>query len=553
MIQTKLVSSLQKCFPDERPEQFRTLDRISMLRNERLFFQLLILADQTEPDFRIQLHPELHGALSPYCSLRTVEQVPVSLPAPEHPDDNYLRTEPGLYPDVLGPLHYHESVIVARGQLRTVWVELDPKGEIPGGSYETTLTLTDESGVLVASERLTVEIIDADLPEQTMLLTQWFHCDCLANQYHCEVWSEEHWRIIESFLRVAVRNGINLILTPVHTPPLDTAVGGERLTTQLVDVTSENGTYTFGFDRLDRWIDLCNRVGIRYFEIAHLFTQWGAEHAPKIMATENGVYKKIFGWETDATGASYVAYLRAFLTAFLSHMKARGDDHRCFFHISDEPNENQLASYRAAKETVADLLEGYPVIDALSDLSFYQSGVTETPIPASDVVSDFIRAGVPGLWTYYCCCQTKDVSNRMIAMPLWRTRSIGMQFYKYDIVGFLQWGYNFYNNRHSVDAINPYLDVCGEYWVPGGDTHSVYPAPDGSALESVRICSFYEALQDCRAMKLAERYYGKEAVVAELERLFGGEIRFDRCAKDEKTLFFLRERINELIRDACKK
>ena len=43
---------------------------------------------------------------------------------------------------------------------------------------------------------------------------------------------------------MATDHGINMILIPVLTPPLDTAEGGERTTVQLVDITYENGKFT---------------------------------------------------------------------------------------------------------------------------------------------------------------------------------------------------------------------------------------------------------------------------------------------------------------------
>ena len=227
-------------------------------------------------------------------------------------------------------------------------------------------------------------------------------------------------------------------------------------------------------------------------------------------------------------------------------MKQRGDDHRCYFHISDEPNTEQMPQYKASKAVVAELLEGYTIMDALSEYEFYKEGVVSTPIPSNNSIKPFIEAKVPGLWTYYCCGQCVDVSNRLIAMPAWRNRSIGMQFYKYDIAGFLQWGYNFYNNMHSVNTINPYADTSGEYWVPAGDPFSVYPAQDGTAYESTRIIVFHEALEDVRAMKLCESFYGKERVVSEMEAIFG-EIRFDRCAKSAEMMLAVRARIDELI------
>lgn len=549
MIQTKIVSSMEKCFADSDIGAFAILTHLSALKNERVSFQLFYTDDTNDttlPYRSTNFALQIEGVPQEVVSVRRVDCVPVTIPClQEDCDDNYLRTSPGLYPDLLSPLQYG-GVSVMRHQLQSVWIELDMNGRLPAGEHTVTVKLTS-NGETQAQNTLTLTVINALLPPQEMIFTQWFHTDCLANYYNVSVWSEEHWRIVESFAATAVKNGINMLLTPVHTPPLDTAVGGERTTTQLVDVALDDGEYSFNFDKLDRWIEMCNRVGIRYFEVAHLFTQWGAGHAPKIMATVDGEYKRIFGWETDAASEEYIRYLRAFLTAFLTHMKARGDDKRCYFHISDEPNKLHINRYRAVKASVADILEGYPIMDALSNFEFYQDGLVELPIPASDHIEPFIEEGVKGLWTYYCCSQAVGVSNRFIAMPLWRTRSIGLQLYRYNIVGFLHWGYNFYNNMHSRDAINPYLDTCAGYAFPAGDAFSVYPAQDGSALESVRILSFYEALQDMRALRLAETLCGRERVIEEMERIFGEEIRFDRCAKSAKPLLEIREKINEMI------
>ena len=554
---TKLVSSLEKPFLHNRIEDYAPLTFIRMMKNQRLSFQLLHTGDNDAP-LRTFTKLVIEGLPAEYVSARTVEVVPVAYAIdPAIPDDNYLSKEPGLYPDWLQPLHYGGSVQIIRGQLRSVWIQFDPKGNLPAGTYAVTVKMMAGEETL-AAETLTIEMLNAELPEQTMRVTQWFHCDCLANYYNCEPWSERHWAIVENFARTARENGITLLLTPIFTPPLDTREGGERLTTQLLDITvTPDGDYRFGFDKLDRWIDMCNRVNMPYLEISHFFTQWGARHAPKVMATVEAAdgtseYKRIFGWETDATGEEYTRFLRTLVPALLDHLKARGDDKRCYFHISDEPGLDQLEQYQKSKSVVADFLEDYTIMDALSKYEFYTQGVVKTPIPSNNHIEPFIEGKVPGLWTYYCCGQCQDVSNRLMAMPAWRNRSIGMQMYKYDIAGFLQWGYNFYNNMHSVDTVNPYADANGEYWVPAGDTYSVYPAQDGTAYESTRIIVFHEALQDVRAMKLCESFYGKERVVAEMEAVFGQEIKFDRCARSSDIMLAIRARVDELIAEAVK-
>lgn len=548
MIITKIVSSLEKMFLDRPIDVYSTLEHLSALKNERVSFQLALTGVGDCPDRQL-LSVSVDGAPAK-CSVRAVKNLPVEFPIWSNiEDENYLSKSAGLYPDLLDRLHYGSSTSVLKNMTAALWIELDMR-DLPtppdAGDYEITVNLSNSDGI-VATSSFTLTIIDAMLPESELIYTEWFHCDCLASTYDTPVWSERHWQIIENFAKAAVSNGINMLLTPVFTPPLDTAIGGERLTTQLVGVKAEDdGVYSFDFSRVDRWIDMCDRVGIKYFEISHLFTQWGAYHAPKIVADVGGVEKKIFGWDTDARSDDYRTFLRAFLTAFIAHMKARGDDKRCYYHISDEPGGDHLDSYKAAKGAVADLLSDYVIMDALSDYDFYKQGIVETPIPSNNHIAPFIEGGVKDLWTYYCCGQCVDVSNRLIAMPSWRNRSIGMQMFKYDIKGFLQWGYNFYNNMLSDSPIEPLFDVSGEYWVPAGDTCSVYPARDGHAIESLRIIVFYEALQDLSAMRLCASLWGKEKTVAAIEEIFG-EVRFDRCATDAATLLAVRERINAMI------
>ena len=554
MIKTRLTSSLEKAFYDMPIERFPTLSRLSVLRGERVSFQLLttVCYENKAPDgsAHVRLTPTVKGELSELVTLRQVKNVPVELPVSVDFgfDEHYLRTEPGMYPDILAPLDYASQVVAKRNLLSSVWIDITvPRDSELSGEYELTLELCSDKGEAV-TERLTVDVIPAALPEQTMYLTQWFHCDCLASYYNVPVWSEEHWRITENFARVAVKNGINLLLTPVFTPPLDTAPGGERITNQLVGVTVTEGKYEFDFTLLDRWVEMCDRVGIKYFEISHLFTQWGAKSAPKVMATVDGEYKRIFGWDTVATSPEYVTFLRTFLTEFIAHMKKNGNDKRCFYHVSDEPMRDHLEFYSQAKAAIADLLDGYVIMDALSEYEFYEEGIVSTPIPVNSNIAPFIEHGVKDLWTYYCCGQCVKVSNRLVAMPSWRNRSIGMQMFKYDIVGFLHWGYNFYNSMYSVSTVNPYLDLSGGHWVPAGDTFSVYPADDGTALESLRIVVFHDAIQDVSAMKLCASLYSKDEVVEAIERIIGDTVTFDRCAYSAADMLAVREKINAMIK-----
>lgn len=547
MLQARLISSLEKCFPDSMPTEFTALSRISVLRGERLSFQCAYRETDLAAPHRNWFAPFLEGELAQFASIRLVELTPSAMPvypSPRQSDTNFLRKEPGFYPDRLEKMPKC-GMPVCSFRTNALWITVDIPADAPAGEQTLTLGIKHAADTVVLLP-LTINVIAATLPEQKMLVTQWFHCDCIADYYRVDVFSEQHWQLIENFARTAVDNGINTLLTPIFTPPLDTAIGHERPTVQLVGVTVENGKYSFDYSLLDRWIDMCDRVGVKKFEISHLFTQWGAAFAPKVMATVDGEYRRIFGWDTPASEGAYPEFLRTFLPDLLAHMKSRGDDARCIFHISDEPNRDNLEQYMKSRAVVADLLEGYTVMDALSNFEFWEKGAVKTPVVANNHIKPFIEANVPDLWTYYCCGQSVGVSNRFMAMPGARTRFIGMQFYKYNIVGFLQWGYNFYYNQGSYNFVDPYSDSTGQYFAPSGDTYSVYPANDGTATESMRIVQFHEALQDVSALELCESLCGREETVAAIEKICG-EVVFSKCVCDSATMIAIREKINSMI------
>lgn len=545
----KLVSSLEKCFLDEDFDTKTAYSGGSMLMNEVFHFGACF--DEEMPVWNnVPYTLEVDSPLSAYIRVYTVEHVPSQMPVyRDRCDENYLRTTPGLYPDVLIPLN-EPMRIAATNTLRSLFIEVMPNGQADAGVYPIVLRARNAAGEITAEAGLTLEIIDATLPEQALINTEWFHCDCLQTYYGTEAFDEQHWTIIENFMATAAKHGMNMILTPIFTPPLDTYVGGERPTTQLIDITVDGGVYHFDFSKLGRWIALCDKVGIRYLEIAHFFTQWGAAHAPKIVATVDGAEQRIFGWDTDAASDKYRRFLHALIPAMLTYLRSQnGADRRCWFHISDEPEREHLEQYRTARDTVKALLAGYPIIDALSNYAFYAEGVVDRPVVATDHVEPFLEHGVPALWVYYCCGQSVGVSNRFMAMPAARNRVIGLQLYKYDIAGFLQWGYNFYNNQFSYHPINPYVCTDGEYFVPSGDTFSVYPAPDGTAYASTRLAVFWDALQDLRALKLCEQLYDKDTVMRLVEQDIE-PITFSSYPHSADWLLTVRERINQAIKAA---
>jgi len=544
-INATITSPLVKIFPGKSPSREPECTRFSALRNETVSFQVAyILTDETVGFVRVGVESPIAGAVR----VRRVSLVPCELPAFPTADENYLGTEPGLYPDLLEELHNGQQVRPHVKRRQSLWVDVCVTDDMAAGDFPIRITFNDpQTGEEFGAAETSVKVRDASLPELHIPRTEWFHGDCLADYYNVPVLSEEHWAIMERFIGIGVKRDINAFLTPQFTPPLDTAKGGERTTIQLVGVTVRGGNYEFDFTNLKRWVDMCLRVGVKYFEMSHLFTQWGAESAPKVMAMTDDGMKRIFGWDTPATGGEYTRFLQAYLPQLTANLKAWGIADRTMFHISDEPSMLNYDSYRAAKDSVAALLEGFDIVDALSNLDFYSRGAVQIPAVATNHIDGFLECGAKPLWAYYCCSQGREVSNRFIAMPSARARVYGAQLFKYDIDGALHWGYNFYNSQRSLRHINPYRVTDADCAFPSGDSFLVYPGANGMPEESIRMMTMYNAMTDLRAMRHLAELAGKEFVMNLIEGELSAPLTFKQYPKSDAYFMNLRYKINAEI------
>lgn len=533
-----ILNSLEKVFSDEKPN-ISDIKVIPMLKNERMSFQTAFCP---ETDGKITV--SLGGVLAEISRAYIVKNIPVGNACFDDADDFYLRKASGNYPDYLLPAE--GEISVEKGNWYSLWIEVSGNGIITGKNSVTV----DIKGDMTAKAEVEIEIIDAVLPKQELIYTNWYHSDCICNYYGVEPFTDEYWRINKNFIKTAVEHGLNCILTPLFTPPLDTKVGGERKTVQLVKVKKRGGKYSFNFVNLRKWIAMCRECGVEYFEMSHLFTQWGAKHAPKIVATDRkGREKKIFGWFTRTSSKEYDDFLRQFSKKLIEVIDEEGIREKCFFHVSDEPSNSHLKTYKRRAKLIAECFPGFRVVDALSDYAFYETGAVKNPIPAENDIEPFV-GNVPELWTYYCCAQGSEyVPNRFVSMPSLRNRILGVLLYKYDIKGFLQWGYNFYNSRYSIKAINPYevTDAGGDF--PSGDSFMVYPADNGETLDSLRLKVFYDAFQDLAALKALENKIGRDKVLEILEKDLDKPLTFKEYPHDDNWLLKVRENINQMIKE----
>ena len=293
-----------------------------------------------------------------------------------------------------------------------------------------------------------------------------------------------------------------------------------------MDIEKKGGKYEFSFEKFTRFVEICKKCGVKYYEIAHMFSQWGAKSAPNIMVTENGKTGYMFGWHTDAASKEYEEFLKQYIASIRGALEKEGIAENTYFHISDEPSDESIGDYERAKNIIKPLIGNSKTMDALSHPQFCEKGLVECPVTIINEIHKFLEYGFENQCVYYCCFPQDIYPNSFLAMPSGRIRILGFLMYKYNIKGFLHWGFNFYNSALSKYPINPYVTTSADGAYPSGDGFIVYPGVN-DVYGSVRGEVTFRAIQDMNLCFALESLVGREAVVAMIDRVAGRDLRFD--------------------------
>lgn len=466
-------------------------------RGERLAFQAAVAFD-IPPGSSAYASVEA-TASAPGLNVRTrrVGFVPVTHLNTNTPADecDVLGHVPGFVPD---PLFDDTTAALAAGETVAFWFTVDIPADCKPGPISVSINLNvkkDDETTTLSPLTATLLIHDVLIqPRRNFPVVQWFYNDAILDWYGLKPFEEAFWKQVKPYMLNLVEHGQDTIYAPVFTPPLD----GVKRPTQLLKVT-RTGTDTYAFDWTDvkRYTDLADACGIRNFEWTHFFTQWGVKHALRIYEGQGEDETLLWPVETGATSDTYRRFLTQFLAEFKTFLEHENLLERSFFHVSDEPHgEATRANYVAARSMLRELAPWIKTMDALSEIEYGRQQITDMPIPSISVTKQYRDEGIP-CFTYFCCGPRGKYINRLMDTPLIKQRMLGWLCFKFEVLGFLHWGYNYWQRRGERALIDPFTEQSGAGW-PGwayGDTFVVYPGPDGP-IDSIRWEIFAESLQD---------------------------------------------------------
>ena len=337
---------------------------------------------------------------------------------------------------------------------------------------------------------LKVNVHNVSLPpvgKDSFKYTNWMDFDSMAVSHGLELWSEEHWTMIEKYVRLAARGRQNVgMMRPVFD-------------------TDANGEVYLDKEKFSRFLDIYNRAGFWYLEGTHLARITRGSGSPAL--------KPKFSTNITTTVEGALA-LSKLARMFMEEIEARGLKDRWFQHVADEPGGKSISEYRITAGIVRRYMPGIRTLDAVESPSF--AGALDVWCPKVNsferhhALYDSFRTNFGDrVWCYTCCFPGGKWMNRTMDGELLRPALIPWVSVMWDVDGFLHWGYNRWQRNQGQDPFkDPYPKRCGGpnngNSLPPGDTHIVYPGKDGP-WPSARLEATRAGMEDADLLTMLRR------------------------------------------------
>ena len=370
---------------------------------------------------------------------------------------------------------------LGEGKFQAIWLTLKIPDAVSAGTYNGYVTVRCSQGEQKLPVRLT--IYPLNLPETRHLkVTEWYTTSHFEKFHGISgMYTPEWFAMLRKYAENMAEHRQNVFEVPMSSISIS---------------KSKEGSLDFDFSRFDQIAQVFwDTKKMDYLETGEL-----AKFKEEGFASTEILFRD-FQVKTSGTGEMKTLppdeVLPLLIPAFESHLRQKGWLEKTLFHVKDEPSHHNALSWIKASSYIHHYAPDLRRIDAVTTSFLF--GNIEIAVPKLDHLDAgygiYSREQQKGneLWFYTVgIYQASLYPNKTIDMPLIDSRLLHWINYRYDLPGYLHWGWNQWNE-------NPYKDV-GEHV---GDAWHVYPVKDG-VLNSLRWEEMRNGIQDYECFKILE-------------------------------------------------
>lgn len=478
------ASDLDRVFEDGygSPEPRQSALNLSGLRNETISAQCVLLAHEDLEGLAVSVGPlrQAQGTgVIPEQNVHWnfVAGIFIEKNSPNRQKEDLLRPAPAWFPDYLSE---DRTCSMRKGNRKAVYLTIEiPREALPG---EYRATVAARTGSASTTLPLALQVYPLTLPkERHVLVAEWFSTSEFTKHHYLAPSDEERfYRLLRVYAENMAEHRQNVF-----------RVGLESVECRRV----ADGKLEFDYSRFDKLAQMfwdTGRMDLLETGFIAEFGKGGWSSSEIVLA--NFPVKEADGKRSSLSGEEF---LPQFLPAFVSHLRARGWLAKTVFHICDEPSNHNVMAWRDASEFVHRHAPELRRIDAIE--TPHCLGALEVWVPKLDHLATWQDAYEAAqrqgneLWFYTVgIFQGGSLLNKTVDVPLIEARLMHWLNYRYNLRGYLHWGFNAWTD----DPIH----APGEH---RGDGWHVYPKKDG-LLNSVRWEQMRNGLQDYECLWLLE-------------------------------------------------
>jgi hypothetical protein len=220
------------------------------------------------------------------------------------------------------------------------------------------------------------------------------------------------------------------------------------------------------------------------------------------------------------------------LPALYRNIREKGWEQIYLQHIADEPIEENVNTYIKISKFVKKLVPEVKIIEACHTHKL--ENMVDVWVPQMNFLNEGLdfytlqqKKGNEA-WFYTCLNPKGEYANRFIEQPLIKTRLLHWVNFKYNIPGYLHWGYNHWGNSEGMSGSeDPYEDASGIQLpggniLPGGDSYIVYPG-EKSIFPSIRLEAMRDGIVDYDLLKMYQMKFPEKTKEMVGTTVFGFE------------------------------
>lgn len=506
------VDPLEKIFPET---SFFAEDKAhaDVARGEHANFQFAIRApfplDITEISISDQSGVD---SLFRGSSVGFVQFVRVGRTTPTPSRDRLLPVS-GFYPD---PIIDTTGMDIPGFRTQPVWVTVPVPVSAKPGLYSGRIAIMGNTGSrkFELVRDMEIEVYNPIIEKTSLWVTNWFNIDRLGmmdNGVSVEKYSNQYWDNIRMLAAKMAEYRQNVaIISPLG----------------LCEISKDSGRWEFDFSNFNKMVEIFIEEGvIGRIEGGHLGGRIGKWESPFGLRFPE---RKDSAWIFSVmpfTHPGVKEFYSKFIPALTGNLKEKGWDSIYIQHIADEPTNDNYKSYVEITGFIKSLAPGIKVIEACHSRNL--ENMVDVWVPQLnflnddfDFYSNRMKAG-DEVWFYTCLAPQGNYANRFIELPLIKTRLLHWINFRYNIPGYLHWGFNFWN-------ADPFFDTSGIITesgnvLPGGDAWIVYPGR-GKIHSSIRLEAMRDGIVDYELLKMFEKKHPEEARELARQVVYGFEL-----------------------------